>query len=346
MPEYNCIFRDKGFLSSTAAFVCGKLKTKSMKIEAYIPGTVATLGIALLALTISTFHASFDSLVISIIIGLFLGNFIGRRQSLEEGINLSVRFFLRAGIALYGTQLILKGMHISVLLSTLLVFSSLFGLTLLASRILNIDRKTAILLASGLSICGASAIAVISPLIGAKREDTSISIIAVMMMGLTGIIFYPILYDLFSIETSEFIFFSGTTLPMLGQVKVAVGSICRECIPAAVEIKLIRISFLLFVVPALFFSERRENNSLVPGIPYFIIAFICFAVLTNTVKTLRPLLGYFESASSFLLSAGLAAIGLSVDFESIIEKGISPFAAILISWSVTLVFIYFVRNMF
>jgi uncharacterized integral membrane protein (TIGR00698 family) len=317
-----------------------------MKLEEYIPGTVATFGIALISLFVSSLHASFDALVVSIIIGIFLGNFIGRRQSLEKGINLSVRFFLRAGIALYGTQLVLKGMHISVLFSIVLVFSCLFGLTLLASHILNIDRKTAILLASGLSVCGATAIAVISPLIGAKREDTSISIIAVMMMGLTGIISYPILYDLFSIDTSEFIFFSGTTLPMLGQVKVVAGSICRECIPAAVEIKLIRISFLLFVVPALFISERQENNGLIPGIPFFIVVFFLFAVLMNTMAALRPSLDYFESISSFLLSAGLAAIGLSVDFESIIEKGITPFAAILISWSVTLIFIYFVRNMF
>jgi uncharacterized integral membrane protein (TIGR00698 family) len=276
---------------------------------------------------------------------MFSGNMIGQRPSFDAGIEGSVKTLLPAGIALYGTQLVFRGLSFDFLLMIFLVFLCLFGLTLLTSNVLNINSKLAILLSSGLSVCGASAIAVISPLIGARKEDTSIAIISVMMLGLTGMIFYPVLYDVFSLTTDEFIFLTGTTLPMLGQVKVAAGNISPTAMVSALEIKLIRISFLFFLVTiALFLSGKEEKRV---RVPWFIMLFLVFAILANTGASLIvPVIDIFRSASSFLLSAGLAAIGFTVDFDYIIEEGTKPVGVVFISWGVTILLIYVVRNLF
>ena len=315
-----------------------------MKIKDYIPGLVIVLVIAVISYYISTLHASFDALVISIIIGMFFGNVLGDKEYFKNGIEAAIKIFLPLGIAFYGTQLSLKELNWGQILTIFLIFLALFGATLFVSRIFNLERKISILLASGLAVCGASAIAVISPLIGAKREDTSISLISVMMLGLTGMIFYPILYELLSLTKNEFAFFTGTTLPMLGQVRVAAGSVSPECVDAAIKIKLIRISFLFFLVTTAIFISGKEEKKV--KVPWFIIVFIFFALFGNFTKLLLPLSDYFRNMSGFFLTTALAAIGFSVDLDAIIEKGISPLATIFISWTVVIMIIYIVKSLF
>jgi uncharacterized membrane protein YadS len=144
-----------------------------MNLKEYLPGFFTISLIALLSYVFSAFHASIDPLVISITAGMLPGNLAGCDQGSRKGIELSVRIFIPAVIALYRTQ-----------------------------------------------ICGASAIAVISPVIAAKREETSVEILPVMMLGLTGIVFFPIIFDFWAAGNDEFSLYAGTTLQMLGQVVV------------------------------------------------------------------------------------------------------------------------------
>jgi uncharacterized integral membrane protein (TIGR00698 family) len=313
-----------------------------MEAKEYMPGLGIVLAIAFFSYCLSVLHASFDALVISIIIGMFWGNLTSRRAWYEKGVEAGLGLFLPLGIAFYGSQLIVKGMHMSTFFIVFLVFSSLFGLTLLASRIFGIERKTAILLASGLAVCGATAIAIISPLIEAKREDTSIAIISLVMLGLTGMTFYPMIHDFFSLSTREFGFLAGTTLPMLGQVKVAAGNVSPECVMRAVEVKLVRVSFLFFLVSTAVILSGTKGAKI--RVPWFVIVFVIFAVIVNVTDIFAPGAKYLGLASSFFLSAGLAAIGFSVDFEAIMERGIMPLAAIFSSWGMTILFLYLART--
>jgi len=314
-----------------------------MKIKEHFPGISIVLCIALFSYYLSSVHASFDPLVISILSGMLVANLIADGKIFTKGIESAIKILLPVGIALYGSQLLIGELHWGTFFDIFVVFAGLFSLTLIFSRMFSLDRKLAVLLASGLAVCGASAIAVISPLIGAKREDTSISIISVMMIGLTGMVFYPLIYDFFLLTKEEFNFFAGTTLPMLGQVKVAAGNVCPECLSDAVRMKLIRMSFLFFLITVAVFLSGKENKKV--NVPWFILVFICFVVLSNTTDLVKPFMQHLSILSSFFLSAGLAAIGFSVDFDSIIEKGVTPLGVISIAWIIMLLSIYLFRNM-
>lgn len=307
-----------------------------------MPGFLIMGVIALFSLYLSTIHASFDALVISIIIGMLLGNLVGNRDYFSCGLDIGVKALLPAGIALYGMQLSVSGLRPGLVFSILMVFCALFFSTLLLSRVFRLNRSISLLLASGLSICGASAIAVISPLIRARREDTSISILSVMMLGLIGMIFYPIMYDLFSLNKEEFNFFTGTTLPMIGQVRVAASNVCPECLDSALQIKLVRVAFLLFLVPVLIIRQYRVDKKI--NMPWFIIIFMSLSVLVNTVPAIRQFQETARTIGTFFFSAGLAAIGFSVDFDAIIEEGMTPLGVIVAVWSVVLIGIYLFRN--
>jgi len=314
-----------------------------MRITSYMPGVLIVLIMAVVSYSISTIHPSFDSLVISIIMGMLCGGLLAGKEAFAPGVERSLNICLPAGIALYGNQLVFKGLNISFVLEIFVITICLFVLTFLLGEVFNLDRKLSVLLSSGLSICGASAIAVISPLIGAKKLDISVSIISVVMLGLTGMIFYPLLAD-YLMSRSEFIFLAGTTLPMLGQVRVAAGGFGPEALAAATEIKLIRISFLLLFSAAAVLLSGREGTKM--KFPWFMALFFLFAFLANAVSLPAPLNASLKIAGSFLLSAALAAIGFSVDVNSVLERGLTPLGIIFISWSFTIMLIYIVRSIF
>lgn len=294
-------------------------------------GVALSLLIATASFLLSKVHPSFDPLAVSIIFGMLLSNVLANREQLQKGIDIMLRFFLPVGIALYGTQLTFgNNVDYKTWLSIIVLFIFSFAMTALIARFFRLPGKLSVLLASGFSICGASAIAVISPLIGAKKEDTSISIISIMAVGLLSVVFYPALWEDMGLTFKEFAFFSGTTIPMLGQVKVAVLEGGAEGITLAVRFKLIRVSMLLFVaITVLLVYGRRQKGS---SIPWCMVAFVLFVILANVEERMSSLNRVFEPVSRFFLSSALAAIGLSVDFDSITLEGAKPLYVVFLSW--------------
>lgn len=313
-----------------------------MKSTEHIPGLLLACAIAFLSVYVSSIHASFDSLVMCIVVGVLFNNLLSGQEIFRKGTDTAVRVFLPLGIALYGSQLSFVGMKTSLLFNILLVFFMLFGLTVMLSRIFRLDMKITILLASGLAVCGASAIAIISPLIDAKREDTSIAILSVMMVGLIGMIFYPLLYDFFPLSMDEFGFFAGTTLPMIGQVKVAAGNINPAFVSSALQVKLMRVAFLIFLIPLIVSLSNKGGKWIT--VPWFVVAFILLSLLANTLKPPKDVIDMGRILSTYCLSAGLAAIGLSVDFDALVEEGLTPFSVILSSWTVVIIAVFLFRN--
>jgi len=313
-----------------------------MKPKEHIPGLLLACVIAFLSVYIATIHASFDSLVISIIIGMLFNNLVGGQEIFKNGTDTAIRIFLPLGIALYGSQLSFAGMKTGLLFNIFLVFIMLFGLTVMLSRVFRLNMKITILLASGLSVCGASAIAIISPLIGAKREDTSISILSVMMLGLIGMIFYPLLYEFFPLRMEEFSFFTGTTLPMIGQVKVTAGNVNPAFVSSALQVKLVRVAFLIFLIPLIMSLPNRGEKRIT--VPWFIVVFVLLSLLANTLNPPKDVIDIGRILTTYCLSAGLAAIGFSVDFDAVVEEGLTPFGVILSSWTVVIIVIFLFRN--
>lgn len=299
-------------------------------------GLLLSFLIAFLSTLISRLHLSLDPLVLSIIFGMLFSNMLAKREFLGKGINVMLRLFLPIGIALYGSQLTLSNsLDFTKWIIILAVFLATFLFTVLVSSALGLSRRLSILLASGLSICGASAIAIISPLIRAKKEETSISLIVIMIIGLTTLVFYPLLYDLLGLKLNDFTLLSGTTIPMMGQVKVTALRVAgAEGLAEALRYKLIRVSMLFFLVIGiiLLFREREKGFHL----PWFMLIFMILAIVVNLTERAADVRQILQPWSSFFLSSGLAAIGLSVEFESITIEGSRPLFAVFISWGLIL----------
>lgn len=297
--------------------------------------------IALISIGISSLHAGLDSLAISIILGMLIGNLLEKRSFLQPGLNICIRYCLPTGIVLYGSQLIIKEVSLSHLIIVPALFLITFFLTLSLSRLAKMESKLSILLASGLSVCGASAIVVLSPLVGAKREETSLSIISIMVVGLIGLVIYPLFWSYSGLTDEGFALFSGTTLPMIGQVKVVGRLIGEDVLTSSMNFKLSRVFLLMFLIVWFGLMRRgikstEETFTFPYAIRLFLVTgFILLVILTNTLGpsvNLQELLGPF---SKFFLTVTLAAIGLSVDFDAISKIGPRPLYTIISAWLIS-----------
>lgn len=305
-------------------------------------GIFLSVVIALVSFLISTFHHSFDALVISIILGMITANLFESRAFLDKGIQLSLKIFLPVGIALYGTQLTVSHVNPYFLLAVVVVFLAMFFLIYFVSKTSGIDGRLGILLATGFSVCGASAIAIVSPVIDARNEDTSLSVIVVMIYGLTGMVIYPVIGEILNLSYTVFAFLAGTTLPMLGQVKVTASGYskdCINCLELAVKFKLLRMSMLFFIVTVGIFLSNVKNKKFY--VPWFVVVFVALSLVVNIFQV-PWLTSYSTPISKFSLSTALAAIGLSIEFDSVAEGGLKPLFAVGISWAIVLIIIYMV----
>ena len=308
-------------------------------IKEILPGLIIIFLITIVSFMLSLVHPSFDILVISMIFGMLIANFINDKEIFDKGLAFALKVFLPAGIALYGAQLSFTGTEPILLFSVIATTIGLFALTYCIARGLGLTKNMGLVLSTGLSVCGASAIAVVSPLIGARKEETSISLIVVMVLGLVGMIFYPLLTDILMLNKNEFAFLSGATLPMLGQVKTVASTAGPEALALALKLKLTRISCLIFIPIVAMILSGKENKFYVP---WFIVVFIALAIGVNTIKGAEIIMGLAEPASKFLLASALASIGLSVDFDSIAEEGTKPLLAVFLSWGIVILLLYLV----
>jgi len=308
-------------------------------IKEILPGITIVLAITIVSFMFSFIHPSFDILVVSIIFGMLIANFIKEKEIFNNGVAFTLRVFLPAGIALYGTQLSFASDELKLWFCVIGIFVAISVLTYFISRGIGLTENVGILLSTGLSICGASAIAIVSPLIGAKKEEISISVIVIMVLGLAGMIFYPLLTDFLVLNKNEFAFLTGATLPMMGQVTTTAATAGKDVLEVALKINLIRISCLMFLPLIVLIISGREKRFYVP---WFIVAFIVLAIGVNMIKEARIIKGMAESAGKFFLSSSLAAIGLSVDFDSIVEEGAKPLLAVFLSWGIIVLFLYLI----
>ncbi len=273
---------------------------------------------------LSLLNPVFDPLVIGIIVGIFVSNLLEGREWLEEGTSLAINFFLPIGIATYGFQLRAEsGLDYHEALRVLIVFALIFFLTLLLSRLFRIKLLTSILLAVGSSICGASAIAVTSSAIKAEKEDTSSSVLAIMTAGLFLLVFYLILPEFITISQERLSFLFGSTLPMLGLVKVISSNLDKLYYQKALAIKYFRIFTLFFMVPLSMALSRIDGKKI--RIPFFMWFFFVFVLLANTLVIPENIFSLMSIFSGICLTITLSAIGLQTSLDSISRLGFRVF---------------------
>ena len=324
----------------------------------WLPGIILVFLVGLAAYGLSRLHNSLDALAMAILIGITARTIIGQAEWYISGVKLGLKVFIPIGIILYGSNLSFKfsaSLPPSVITLTLLCMVLFYLVIFILNRFWKIAPKTGELIADGSAICGASAIAVISPAVDAEPKDTSISLLVVTTIGLLGAMVYPILKEVLSLPDGVYAVLSGATLHQTGIVRIAVSSLEKEYATMALTVKSVRILMLLAVTVFTVLIHSRsakskflfDKQSLWSGFRrvWFLLPFLIMALLVSYPATSATLV-QVRPWATFVFSMALGSIGLLVDVESVITAGIRPLLVGLVGWVFVVLFFVLVWPIF
>ncbi len=301
------------------------------------PGLGLTLLIAVAATGLSRLVPAAGSALPALVIGVLVS--VVRRPGgrFAPGIAFSSRFVLQLAVVLLGVQLSVSSVLV-VGVQSLPVMLSTLAVCLLAAwgvgRALRIPRRERTLIGVGTGICGASAIAAVSPIIGAASSEIAYAVSTIFLFNAVAVLVFPLIGHALGMSSHAFGLFAGTAVNDTSSVVAAASLFATSALGFAVVVKLVRTLMIIPISITLAVAEHRRRNVGAPLtvrrviglIPWFLIGFLVVATANSMVAVPPGLHDGLVAASVFLVAVALGGIGLSTDVGAIRRAGWRPLA--------------------
>ncbi len=260
---------------------------------------------------------------LSLFLGIFLA-FVNNKFTLKP-ISVNGSNFLKAGIICLGGTISLKALGdistdyipmVSLYVLSIMIFGTLLG------KLIKLPRNLTLLLVSGTAICGGTAIASLAPIIKAKSEDLVASISLVFLLNAIAIILFPYIGEYYKMTNEEFGIFSALTIHDTASVVGTASLYSDESVTYASITKLGRT---LWIVPLLIGASiytKSDNKDY--EFPYFILVFLAFVIIGNTLGVDGEIKSIMKRVSIALFQIGLFMIGYKFQLNTILNLSIKP----------------------
>jgi uncharacterized integral membrane protein (TIGR00698 family) len=335
------------------------------------PGIALTGALAALAIELgklSWLQANgISALTLAIVLGMLVGNTVYPRLASASagGVIFSKQTLLRAGIILYGLRLTFQdiaGVGISGVAIDIVVLSSTFVLSWwVGTRIFGLDRRTAMLIGAGSSICGAAAVMATEPVVRGRAEQVTVAVSTVVVFGTVDIFLYPAMYHLNSryhllaMSPTAYGIYAGSTIHEVAQVVAAGRAIADAAANTAVITKMVRVMMLapFLIILSTYLSRTPHGGddgdappagdasppraAQHPGrivIPWFALGFVAVAGLNSLAILPHAFVSTAVDVDTGLLAMAMAALGATTHVSAVRTAGIKPLAlaALLFIW--------------
>jgi uncharacterized integral membrane protein (TIGR00698 family) len=329
-----------GRASATAVSRAWRPRRALSGLRALVPGVSIVAAVAAGATLLGGVVPVVGAPVLAILAGI--GIAVVRKPSgrLKPGIAFSSKKVLQCAVVLFGLGLSLGQVlstgarSLPVLVGTL---AAALGMAWVAGRLLGLRGNTRTLIGVGTAICGASAIAATDAVIDADEADVSYAIATIFTFNVVAVLLYPTLGHVLGLSQHSFGLWAGTAINDLSSV-VAAGTIYGHA--AASYGVIVKLTRTLAIIPiciglAALRGSRETDGSRASAlrrvrigriVPAFLVAFVA-AVAANTVGLVPPSWQHgISDLSTWMITAALAAIGLSTDVRHIRRAGLRPLA--------------------
>lgn len=273
-------------------------------------------------------------LIIAILIGFAIRNSLTLPARTHAGIKFSSKRVLRLAIIFLGFRLSFGeiagvGLHALAVISVASVATILF--TVWLGRRMGIPTKRALLLGSGVSICGASAVAAVDGVIKAKEEDTAFAIGAITVLGTVFMIAYPFIYRFFGLHDTAYAIWSGASIHEVAQVTAAGSAMADQTAQAlASSVKMIRVLFIIpFTFVLLFFpwheaGEKHAGKGKI-AVPWFAVFFFVSVVINSLGIIPADITSTIVAVDTWGMTVAMAALGLDISLKAMMGIGKNAF---------------------
>lgn len=296
---------------------------------------------AVVATILSGLAASLSPLVVGIVLGAVIANVVTVSSRLAPGIAFCARSVLRIGIVLLGLRLSIgeiAGLGVDGLVVVATVVTVTFFGTQWLARRLGLSRDLGLLVATGYSICGASAIAAMDGVIDADDEEVAYSITLVTLCGTLSIVVLPLIAGMVGLSGAAFGTWVGGAVHDVGQVVATASHGGDGALEAATVVKLTRVVLLAPLVALVAFRRRaagvhqEPTTTRPPLLPLFVVGFLAAIVLRSSGVLGPDLLGSAADLEKLLLTIALVGLGFGVRVEQMRRLGGRPLLLGLIAW--------------
>jgi uncharacterized integral membrane protein (TIGR00698 family) len=303
----------------------------------WLPGVGAVAVIAVVATLIGHRLTLLGAPVAGIVLGALLARPARsvrlRGESLQPGIELCSGRVLQLAVVLLGTQLSLAEVaragvsSLPVMLGTLaacLVAAYLLG------RALGVEDDLRTLIGVGTAICGASAIAAVSPVIKARSASIAYAVSTIFCFNVAAALLFPPVGHLLGMSQEAFGVFAGTAVNDTSSVVAAATTYGSEATGHAVVVKLTRSLMIIPIVLALGALVARRTAapdsrvSRIRLVPWFLVGFVLMVVANSVGMVAAAAQPGLEDTSIFFITMALVGIGLSVDLPGLRRAGARP----------------------
>jgi uncharacterized membrane protein YadS len=204
-------------------------------------------------------------------------------------------------------------------LAVCLVFGALLA------RKLRVNGDTALLIAVGTAICGGSAIATVSKVIGASDEETSAALGTVFLLNGVSLFLFPALAPVVGLDGERFGLWVAFAVHDTSSVIGAALAHGALAVSVATPVKLGRALLILPIAAAIGIWKFRSSVArpvvAVGALPWFLLGFLAMAVFAATVPSFAAHAPEIATGARRLMAVALFSIGASVTRESLRRLG-------------------------
>ena len=320
-------------------------------LKGLLPSLVVVFAVSLLAQVVAKIPAvsyyGFESVFFSVLFGLVIRNVWRVPAWMKPAIQ--GEFFIKIGVVCLGATILFSDVMKSGvfgLVQACLVVAVVWFFAFRFSRRMKVDERSAMILASGLSICGVSASITAARVVGGDDRKLSYIVSLVLIVVVPMIYLMPwlanlILPHLFAPEVAEEVagaWIGGTidTTSGVAASSMIVGEVANQhavIIKAAQNVLIGVVAFFI----ALYLSTRGEKGGQAPSLgivwekfPKFILGFVAASLVFSLCqsnglftlgakgKLLEP--GVAKMFSTVFFSLAFVCIGLDTRLKDIISK--------------------------
>jgi uncharacterized integral membrane protein (TIGR00698 family) len=312
----------------------------------YGPGLTICIAIAAVALLAGREFPLIGAPLFAIAIGVVIAN------TMRDTINLGslkvgdiAKLCLKTGIVVLGASLdlgdIARTGGNSLMFLAITVIAGL-GTALVLGRSLGIDWRIRCLIGMGTTICGASAIAALAPVIRAKAEEIAYAVTVVFFFNMIAVFLFPVLGHWFGLSDTGFGIWTGTAVNDTSAVVAAGFAFSNDAGSVATIVKLTRTTLIIPLVigfglalPWLDPDAPKQDVSLARRVydsfPVFILLFLAASIIT-TLGLTGGHSAEIQLLGRWVMLVALAAVGLQGHWRAFAGAGARPLLLGGITW--------------
>ncbi|WP_088287957.1 YeiH family protein [Kineosporia sp. A_224] len=312
-----------------------------------VPGLAVVVGLAALALAASALLPGVVAASVAVALGALLGSSGLHHAALRPGTRAAGHHLLRGAVVLLGLEVAVPDVVrlggpglVAVAVTVAVTFTG----TRLLGRLLGVPAPQALLVATGFSICGASAVAGMRDAARAEDEDAAVAVGLVTLCGTTAIVVLPLLRGPLGLDPAAFGAWVGASVQDVGQT-VAVAQQVPGALHAAVVVKLSRVVLLAPLVAGVALARRRADAARPaeargtgslrrpPLVPGFVVGFLAAVAVASSGLLPGPLLAAAGDVRHVVTVAALVGLGTGIDVRALRRTAGRATALGLLSWA-------------